>query len=487
MRSLLFMRGVLYIASSYYRPTEELIVKINTLKVYIGRSLPTSTDIGKAKMVLIKHIDECIRLSSYALTIIRNDTEKYETFKNFRINLRNFKEYIMAETTTKEDIIVRYNSAVVLSLNSTSDACFSTYGYHINDAFELTTDSTDVYKMHPDYITEIAESISSTTPINVFSIQCGEGQDELFLKDRLTRKNNVPVKTYGLSEVRYGSNKAKENMDKVALGSVKGSTITNNAFDIVYVTPRISLKTEIKQNGKLKITNEDIQITNSMRYLKPGGIFILNIPFYAITPGMKLFLAKNLKDIEVIKTTFDFETDNYAEGIRRDLCYVSVIGVRHVNSSYADIFSTLSNLEYYKLLDEVTIERTLNLPEQEIKIFRGSILDKKELDEIVLNDNLYEEFYDAVNKQNKEKDKSPLLPFNIGQIGLILSSGSLDGVVEEGHGVCHVIKGMTIKETDRNSEQITENGRVVTQTTETIRNKVQITALGADGTFYDLT
>ena len=88
------MRGVLYIASSYYRPTEELIIKINTLKVYIGRSLPSSTDINKAKMVLIKHIDECIRLSSYALTIIRNDTEKYENFKNFRINLRNFKEYI---------------------------------------------------------------------------------------------------------------------------------------------------------------------------------------------------------------------------------------------------------------------------------------------------------------------------------------------------------------------------------------------------------
>ena len=80
------MKGVLYITSSYYRPTEELIIKINTLKVYIGRSLPSSTDINKAKMILIKHIDECIRLSSYALTIIKKDTEKYETFKNFRIN-----------------------------------------------------------------------------------------------------------------------------------------------------------------------------------------------------------------------------------------------------------------------------------------------------------------------------------------------------------------------------------------------------------------
>ena len=421
------------------------------------------------------------------MTILKTDTEKYEKFKNFRINLRNFKEYIVAETTTKEDIIVRFDSAVILSLNNTSDACYNTYGYHINDSYELTVDNTDVYKMHPDYVTEIAESISSITPINIFSIQCGEGQDELFLKDRLERKNNVSVKTYGLSENRYGSNKAKNNMDKVALGSIKGSTITNNAFDIVYVTPRISLKNEVKPNGKLKTSNEDIQITNSMRYLKPGGVFILNIPFYAITPGMKLFLAKNLKDIEVIKTTFNFENNDYIEEVRRNLNYVSIIGIRHTNFSYADIFSTLSNLEYDNLSDEVSIERTLNLPEEDIKIFRGSILDKEELDEIVLNDNLYEEFHDAINKQNEEKDKSPLLPFNIGQIGLILSSGSLDGIVEEGHGVCHVIKGMTIKETDTNNEQIVENGRVVTQVTETVRNKVQITALGADGTFYDLT
>ena len=69
MRSLLFMRGVLYIASSYYRPTEELIIKINTLRIYIRNSLPNSTDINKAKMVLIKHIDECIRLSSYVLEL----------------------------------------------------------------------------------------------------------------------------------------------------------------------------------------------------------------------------------------------------------------------------------------------------------------------------------------------------------------------------------------------------------------------------------
>ena len=46
---------------------------------------------------------------------------------------------------------------------------------------------------------------------------------------------------------------------------------------------------------------------------------------------------------------------------------------------------------------------------------------------------------------------------------------------------------MTIKETDTVTEQSTENGRIMTQSTDTVRNKVQITALGADGTFYNLT
>ena len=234
------------------------------------------------------------------------------------------------------------------------------------------------------------------------------------------------------------------------------------------------------------ITNEDIQITNSIRYLKPGGVFILNLPFYDISPNFRLFLAKNLKDIQIFKCT-DPLLDSYIDTCRDTLKYVTIIGTKQLNTSYSDEFNRLSRIKYEDLKDYLDYSYTINLPDEEIKIFRGSILDKSELDEVILTDGLYEDFYKTINEHIEEEDKSPLLPFNIGQIGLILSSGSLDGIVEEGNGVCHVIKGMTIKETDTVTEQSTENGRIMTQSTDTVRNKVQITALGADGTFYNLT
>ena len=476
---------MLYIATSAYRPSQELIIKLNTLRTYITVSLADKEDISKARTVIYKHTTECIRLTNYTLCFIKDERVSYERIRQFKNTLETFLDSIM-RCETIQDIKETF-AGISSNISSTISECYNVYSYELSDAAsELRFDGTDIYKMHPDFITEISDNIKTNRPLNIFSIECGEGQDEYFLKDKLARTNNVSVKTYGLSMEVYGSNKAKENMDRVALGSIKGSTISNNVFDIVYVNPRITVNTTKKADGRLTITNEDIQITNSIRYLKPGGIFILNLPFYDISPNFRLFLAKNLRQIQIFKCT-DPLLDSYIDTCRHKLNYVTIIGIKQLNTSYSDEFNRLSRIKYDDLLDYLEDSYTINLPEEEIKIFRGSILDKKELDDVILTDGLYEDFYKTINEHIEEEDKSPLLPFNIGQIGLILSSGSLDGIVEEGNGVCHVIKGMTIKETDTVTEQSTENGRIMTQSTDTVRNKVQITALGADGTFYNLT
>ena len=43
------MKGVLYIATSAYRPSQELIIKLNTLRTYITVSLADKEDISKAR------------------------------------------------------------------------------------------------------------------------------------------------------------------------------------------------------------------------------------------------------------------------------------------------------------------------------------------------------------------------------------------------------------------------------------------------------
>ena len=84
----------------------------------------------------------------------------------------------------------------------------------------------------------------------------------------------------------------------------------------------------------------------------------------------------------------------------------------------------------------------------------------------------------------EEKDTSmrPLLPFNMGQIGLVLTSGCLDGVVEEYEGQYHAIKGMVTKVRDFNNSRENNDETSI----ETISNKVQINLLTPDGKFIEL-
>ena len=342
---------------------------------------------------------------------------------------------------------------------------------------ELYYKNSNMYELTYNEITDICNHINSNKPLTLFSIQCGNGENERNIKTILEARR-INVTTYGLDEEDNGAKEAKLCMNKVILGTIKGSTVTNDVFDILYVNPRITLNTVRNINGKLMITNEDNMLTNSIRYLKPGGLLIFNIPFYGLNPGFKLFLSKNLKNITVFKN---------ASGLRKDIKFVTVMGIKSINFAYGDTFHWLNNLTYSTLPDHPTVSYDINLPEVKLSMFRGSILDEDELTDIVLTDGLYDEFYKSIEDQREEEDKSPLLPFNIGQVGLILSSGSLDGIVNEGGGVQHIIKGMTIKETDNNTEHTVENGRTIVQSTETIRNKVQITALGGDGTIYNLT
>ncbi|MGL5507558.1 MAG: hypothetical protein ACRDB0_06625, partial [Paraclostridium sp.] len=82
------------------------------------------------------------------------------------------------------------------------------------------------------------------------------------------------------------------------------------------------------------------------------------------------------------------------------------------------------------------------------------------------------------------QDTKPLLPFNMGQICLVLTSGCLDGIIEEFDGQYHAIKGMVtkVKKTttntnDNNTEQMAK---------DVYTNIVQINIFTPDGEFIEL-
>lgn len=479
---LFLMRKEYELLASDFRPYEEFTMKLKTLRSYITTNIKDDAEIDKVKSVLCMHINECIRLNHQCILLMNELSGRYSTYTNSLTLLQRVKRNVLRDNTL-EDIRLDVDEFLQRE-SSVREENEYIRSYNLCSAADKMKDDTDntVYIQSEEELNSITSHIHASHPLNVFSIQCGNGQNERYLKDSLALNTRNIITTYGLDEEVHGTKEAKRNMNKVILGKLKGCLISNNVFDIVYVNPRISIKTRMRYNKGLDISNEDYLLTSATKYLKPGGILIYTIPFYSMSPGIKLFLAKNFKDISVKKDASMSNND------RQYMKYITVMGIRNANSSYADIYAQLTALEYDDL-PEIHFDKHyyIDLPEVEIKLFRGSVLDEDELDQILLNDGLYEDFYTDIKEMDMPEDSSPLLPFNIGQIGLILSSGSLDGVVEEDINTRHIIKGMTIKETDRSSETSVENGRSVTTSTEVIRNKVQITALGADGTIYNLT
>ena len=150
-----------------------------------------------------------------------------------------------------------------------------------------------------------------------------------------------------------------------------------------------------------------------------------------------------------------------------------------------EFYSNLRNMPFnYTVLDKAPILEPMKLPDRmlDIKRFRGSELNETELVELHNASKCTDAFWkeQQVEKLGESKAR-PLLPFNIGQLGLILTSGCLDGVVDEGNNYCHAVKGRVVKKVD--TTEILDPRTHQIQVINTTSNRVEISALLPDGTY----
>lgn len=463
--------------SSGLRTGEETRKRIVASVSYINNNLRENADFEKCRNKIYKDAKDIVRMINEIKNYVDNYTTSYcnDMLYDYRILREN-----VLEAETIEDLITMTRTIVDHhNDNARRMERLSTYDLSSTGKMFNNNDGRDAYNIKQKTINKILQSINFNGKeyVTLFSPQCGYGETE---KD-ISISSPVKIDTYGLDQNVYGADSAKNSLTRVIKGTLKGSTISNDYFDILFLNPRISINAEYKEDGKLKESNEYDILKNSIRYLKDGGIFIMAISYSAFTPEMKLLISKWIKDIKFIKTS-DYDT------YRHDVKRIIIMGKKSFNPFYSDVFIDLTTY-IYDILEEPSAGQYVldTKSDNSLKIFRGSVLDESELDEILKDDGLYNDFFKSTEIKDNLKDTKPLLPFNIGQIGLILSSGCLDGVVEECDGIKHVIKGMTIKETNTVSETTVNNkGETVINATETISNRVQISAFGADGEFYTL-
>lgn len=318
---------------------------------------------------------------------------------------------------------------------------------------------------------EIAKKIIPTgnRDITLFYPDCYDGEN-------IDPFNFIPNKVlaYGNEANDVMLSRAKLNMHKVVKGILRGSRIQNNAFDILYVQPRLNLEID-EDDIFANRRNEKSYIADMFKYLRTDGVMVITMPYTRLFKDICTMLSKHLKNIQIVK----------AEGIAfSNFGLVHIIGQKEsIKEPREEEYAKLRRLfEFSRIPDIRDLDTEYILPRSSVYIdlFKGSALDLEEVEQIIEKSSLMDKMWE--NQKVKKLDetiKNPLLPFNIGQLGLVLTSGCLDGIVDEGDGNSHLIKGRVSKQIVE-TESETNKGIEITETTV---NKVEINVLLPNGEF----
>ncbi len=294
--------------------------------------------------------------------------------------------------------------------------------------------------------------------VNLFDPCCGEG----FALEMLGEDTDCI--TFGTEIDEARGKESETRLDRVGFGSYFHSTIRNESFHAVFLNP--PYLNVIGENG-VKARSEKRFLVESIHHLMPKGVLMYIIPYYRLTFDICRVICDNFENVSVYRF-LDKEFSKYKQ--------VLVMGIKKNKDDGSEQAEILS--QYAMLPDKIPSIDTLKsesykLPETDknVDLFKGAQFNLGELQRQLAKSKsiniLFEKSrIDAIEKR-------PLLPLNLGQVGLIGGSGLINGYVDCENP--HVIKGRIIKEVS-----IRENEELGT-VTETRINRMLFNVLTPNG------
>ena len=318
---------------------------------------------------------------------------------------------------------------------------------------------------------EVLKRSRANRSLNLLDVNTEVGENILRIKEE--NDNN---RIYAISHLEGTQGKLstenRKKFERFLVGGLHKVVVTNDAFDIVYCCPSVEIDTDTYE--KNVVFSERKMLDKAYIYLRKNGILVYTLPLSRLTKHVSLYLSRGLSDIQILKNEF---TDKY--GI------VTIVGIKPPAKERIfdeKMYARLRNLYWTEDYDNEIMVRTLPSDIRRIEKFRGTVMDDVELQEAFIESNAMKTFWkeQEVEKLSETK-KKPLLPFTIGQLGLILTSGCLDGVVQEEDGCAHCVKGRVVKVTE-SKRDFNEDGQTV-DVVETTRNRVEISMFLPDGSY----
>ena len=239
--------------------------------------------------------------------------------------------------------------------------------------------------------------------VNILDPCCGEGIA-------------LDVLTIGTESVTYGTEidesrgqEAESRLDRVGFGSYFHSRISHEAFHALFLNPPYL---NVMGEGGIKARSEKRFLVESIHHLMQDGILMYIIPYYRLTYDICRVLCDNFKDISVYR----FLNDEF-----KKFNQIIVFGVKKKKEDGSEMAEKLS--QYAMLPDKIPMIDTLKpemyaLPDEPktVDVFKGAKFNLGELQRQLAKSKsinlLFEKSkIDAIEKR-------PLLPLNIGQVGV---------------------------------------------------------------------
>lgn len=277
--------------------------------------------------------------------------------------------------------------------------------------------------------------------------------------------------TYGVELDEDRAEEAQNKLHRVGVGSFFRSRISHEAFHVVFLNPPYL---QVVKEGGGSSRSEKLFLVEAMKHLVIGGLLVYIIPYYRITADIARILCDNFTDLSVYRF-MGKEFNKFRQTAVFGLHKPKGNGVELVDA----FMESTVNPDFIPKLSQLPEGRyPLPVETLAVNLFKGAVFNELELQRQLKASSSISKLLERSALDNREK--RPLLPLNIGRIGLIAGSGMINGLAE-----CeapHIIKGQIVKEVIRSVKEHTTESTI----TETHTNKMIFNILTPGG-FRSLT
>ena len=285
---------------------------------------------------------------------------------------------------------------------------------------------------------------------------------------------NTSARRYGIELDSHRALEAKGTLDEAIQGNAFDCRAPVESFSLLYLNPPYDFEIGEGKNQRM----EKLFLDEFFRWLKPGGVLVMVIPFDRIHECRNV-LSPHFKDKAIYRLT-EPDAERYKQavvfGVRRSAAEKNRLSDQAVNQANWKLAElTRTHAEIPALLDEA--DRAYAVPPSgPVQIeYRGLPLDLVE--DLLAKSPAWLQAKRVTHAQRKQFFGRPLTPLHAGHVGLCAVSGLLNGVFGSGADR-HVAHWEATKVVDRTEEE-GDDGETVIREKE--RFSQRLTLLFADG------